>query len=609
MNEKLTDAFDRAVPEQPPTSGWGRKVRGRVARRRAVTGAALGVGAVALAVPLALNLGGSDVVLASPEPVPPTQSSEVGEGPDYPVESHERPECREADGTRVRVTELPGGKLPEGAERIWLCGGGHEGAVVNDTELVGARDALTVGVDRAVEAFNALNYVEGAAVDCVSDDSTYHVVVEYPGGQTEVVQGFNTPDGCDHFQLGGGVVDGGAQGYLDLLAELWAEQRAGQPVPEGDVQVCPAATSVWGIDPSSLTRGYACVPAGDEPRMQEELPQELVDRIVEGMSGTERAGTAINPTAPRLILINEHDDPVTLRWQTFGDGKALVWGGGWSVWRTDAALDAGLAEVFGAESGGPVHPEPEASVPPVPTDLTECPSASDAYEDGINVTLGDLIPHGYVCLETNDGVVTRPLDDALAADILADLQRNAEPRLQQPLVQSTERLVLWSRWGDPLSISWMGGGYLATYPGGTWNTWFPPVELSSRIYGAITGGAGSCVAPEPVDPASVTVDVYTTTGDAEVAERVAEGLREAGFTVREVGLTTDSELGGGFYVRHSPDNGYAAGWVGGVLGQSGSGAVSRTDDVVDVVLNADYDVNAGFVPVDDARPRQELVCS
>ncbi|HHT13794.1 MAG TPA: hypothetical protein GX013_11635 [Propionibacterium sp.] len=296
MNDQLSEAFEKAMPEQPATTGWGAAARRRVARRRAAAAGVAGVAAVALAVPMALTLGGGETLVAEPSP------SEATERPDanYPVESYEVPECREAGGTRVEVTDLPDGKLPEGAERIWLCGGGEAGSVVHDTELVGARDALTVGVDRAVEAFNALNYVSGAAIDCLGDGSTYHVVVEYPDGESHVVRGYNTPEGCNHFQLA------------------------------GDVRLCPATTSVWSIDPVTLVRGWACTPAvGGSTGQQVELPPGLAERIVDGLSGTEPglSVTMVNTSAPGIILVNGSGDPVTFRWQTWGERKALFGAG------------------------------------------------------------------------------------------------------------------------------------------------------------------------------------------------------------------------------------------------------------------------------------------
>lgn len=612
MNDQLSEAFEKAMPEQPATTGWGAAARRRVARRRAAAAGVAGVAAVALAVPMALTLGGGETLVAEPSP------SEATERPDanYPVESYEVPECREAGGTRVEVTDLPDGKLPEGAERIWLCGGGEAGSVVHDTELVGARDALTVGVDRAVEAFNALNYVSGAAIDCLGDGSTYHVVVEYPDGESHVVRGYNTPEGCNHFQLADGIVDGGGADYLALLQDLWAEQRESQPAPAGDVRLCPATTSVWSIDPVTLVRGWACTPAvGGSTGQQVELPPGLTERIVDGLSGTEPglSVTMVNTSAPGIILVNGSGDPVTFRWQTWGERKALFGAG--RLWRPDPATYEQIEALFestdagtGTPSATP-SPSPEPSVPPVPTDLDRCPHPGDDIND--TISLDDLVPRGYVCLETNDGVATRPLDDSLAADILTDLRINAEFSGLQPLFSSPERIVLWTEDGQPLGISWMGQGRLTAYPGGTLTFWNPPVELASRIYAAVTGEEGAvCVVPEPVAPSSVVVDVYNATDNQAWADHVAEGLREAGFTVRDATLKAAAELGGATNIRSSPENGYAAGWVERVLGEAaGGGIISRTDDVIDVVVTAEYDPSVEFVPVEEARPDAGLVCS
>lgn len=42
MNDQLSEAFEKAMPEQPATTGWGAAARRRVARRRAAAAGVAG---------------------------------------------------------------------------------------------------------------------------------------------------------------------------------------------------------------------------------------------------------------------------------------------------------------------------------------------------------------------------------------------------------------------------------------------------------------------------------------------------------------------------------------------------------------------------------------
>lgn len=491
MNDQLSEAFDKAIPDQPPTTGWGAAARRRVARRRTAVAGVAGVAAVAIAVPLAMNLGGGQTLVAEPPPQEATEPPDAN----YPVESYEVSECREEGGTRVEITDLPDGKLPEGAERIWLCGGGEEGWVVNDTELVGARDPLTLGVDRAVEAFNALTFVPGATIDCLGDGATYHVVVEYPDGESHVVRGYNTPDGCDHFQLADGIVDGGGSDYLALLQELWAEQRQGRPVPDGSVHLCPAATSVWGIDPATATRAVACVPAeaGEPPRMQDAVPDALLQRILAGVAAVDEAEDPVaDEGAPRLILSNEAGDPVTLRWQDVDGARSLVWGWGQKqyVSRPEASIAPELDALF-EPAEAPATPGTEPPVNPAPVWEGELPECT-GWVSGEHGDLDALLPAGRGCFVNDHGTLTvgDSLGPELAQEIIDAVRAEQVDLGFQPGLSGGPVIMLATSEGPPLRLALQPDGRVVFYhadAGGT-AAWVPNRDLLERMW-AVTYGS------------------------------------------------------------------------------------------------------------------------
>ncbi|MDO5677225.1 MAG: hypothetical protein Q4G35_06925 [Propionibacteriaceae bacterium] len=469
---KLTDALHGSLPEQPRTVGWGHAARRRVARRRAAVGAVAGVAVLALAIPFGLNLGRSQPIYASPEPT--VEQSTDSETTPPAVDDAVSP-CG-AD-VRGRMAEAVDGKIPGGASRIWVCDA-ELGSDEAHGDLLGAGEPLIAGVEQAVDAFNALNFIPGAMVDCLGDGSSYYVVFEYPAGDERVVHGYNTPGGCDHFEWPqGGVVDGGAQTYLDLLRNLWADQEASEPASE------------------------ASAPA----------------------------------------------------------------------------------------TSAPVSPAPETSNPVLP----ECAATSLGEE---LPSLDFVVPVGRACNidgPTQGGV---ELSAELAQAVVDGVRNERQDLFIQPGVGGPASIVLASTEGEPLRLFLGSDGVVRFYHAGSGglSIWEPTPGLMSQLWAAV---GGTCEATRAFDPGAVQVDLYSAGASPEELSYVRDWLDAEGFTVRVDGETVQPMLPG-IYVRFAPSNERAGSIVAQIVG--GGGELSRTDDVVDVVVTAD------FVPGSDEYPVKRL---
>ena len=330
----ISNIFKNSVPGDPETAGWGDRVRRAHRRRRrtrALTGGAALAIVAAIAVPLGLTMGGaSKQVVATPAPTP----SHTATTTPMPLEPDV---CREADGSYRAVTSLPEGRLPDGATRVWLCGGPSD---LFAPEFVGAPEPLTQGVVEALAAFNAVASQSGV-VDCPANSNlTFITVYDYPDGSQHVVRGSL---GCDTvFSLDRHRAD--ARDYLDTLRRLWNAQRSDLETSfTANVALCPALTSVLGVELSGMTRAYACGPVDGGAPVQIPLSDDLVKEMVAELSAQDFDGgpqPGITWEAPSLVFLSKAGDPYTI----LGTPDGYYWydpePGGMNLWRPSPPLAA-----------------------------------------------------------------------------------------------------------------------------------------------------------------------------------------------------------------------------------------------------------------------------
>lgn len=383
MNEnELSDAFERALPEQPLTKGWAGKVRRRRQRHRTIVGAAAVAVVAAVAIPLGLSLDSGPQVMTTPAPATTEQGSPL-DGEAVPAA------CLEAQEQHFDLEKPANGNLPKGATGLWLCGSDTRLDHNDQLTFIGPREALTTGVDAAVDAFNDLTWQEGVAIDCASSGEVYHLLVDYPDGTRRSVTGNFAPQGCQHFDVHDGIVEG-ADEYLGTLQGLWDAQRADDGRPRTDVDLCPGSTSVFTVSTADVRRGAACVVqrGGSETRIIDDLPRELLVPILEGIAADGEPLDHYEPygSDQQVVLFSEHGDPVTLYWGQWQGATGFVWHNPQRlVWSPEAALrdriDDYFAQVTGQPTAGPTGPaeEPDAASP--------LPGAQPCYnDDGSPVT-------------------------------------------------------------------------------------------------------------------------------------------------------------------------------------------------------------------------------
>ncbi|MDO5736832.1 MAG: LytR C-terminal domain-containing protein [Propionibacteriaceae bacterium] len=303
MNEdEISETLNRVVPSRDVPEGVLAGARRRRRRTRVAAGGAAVALVTALTVSLGLTMGNSNQqVVATPAPSPSTNAASAQLEPEA---------CRDA-----AVTTLPDNQLPDGAIRVWLCGGPSDS--FGGIHYVGAPEPLTSNVADAVAAFNAVPSAVGA-MSCTPNNSIgYTVVYEYPDGGVHTVEG--SLGGCEAV-LSSGTHRGDARGYLEALRGLWNDQRITLgTVFDADVQVCSSRTSVMGVGIADMTRAYACGPIeGRDPAkdsVQIPLSDELVADIVkeigprDGMVGLL---PGVTMAAPSLVFLSAEGDPLTI---------------------------------------------------------------------------------------------------------------------------------------------------------------------------------------------------------------------------------------------------------------------------------------------------------
>lgn len=440
MNEnKLTDAFEDILPEQPSTKGWAGVARRRRKQQRGIAAAAVVAVVVAIAIPLGLSLGDEPQVMATPSPT-------VTQQPEFEETTPEFGGCLTDFVDGFPKSDLEGGKIPEGATKLWLCGGGFEGP----------QEALTTEVDAAVQAFNDLTFVEGVAIDCASNGEAYTLLFEYPNGETESAEGFFTPNGCQHFNTSYGIIEG-ADTYLESLQGLWETQRASQTPVGSDGGSCPGLSSVFRIDFPELEGGSGCVVRRTETEgtnninaSVDVLPRDLLTLILEDLpAGSEPLeGDEPYSSDQQIILRTEHGDPIALNWGEWGDGLGFAWNNPeGAVWYPDEALQARVKEYFGQLGSG----EDPA---PTPQEVNEC--ALDAEGQSAATDLpNNVMPDGPAAVWMCTGIESTALAEPLVG--AEDTQQVVDEFNRLPEVPYT---------GSETAPSLIDSHLVVTYPGG-----------------------------------------------------------------------------------------------------------------------------------------------
>lgn len=368
MNEEeLSNRMHDALPDRPDVRTWADGARRRARRRRiSVAGAALVVVA-AIAAPLALQNNrdtAPPVVLATPSPTSETTRQLVPDACQDPA---------------TGAAPLVDGELPDGAERVWLCGGEDTRSEIT---LVGAPDPLVARAEEAVTAFNSLQTETGVR-SCPRDPGwrQFTVVVEYPDGVHRTI----TAEQC------GGLVDvAGEQGifhydatyYFETLDRLWAEQRAETDFAFTGVQgLCDTshASIHRPLRLANVTRVLACADLPDGTREVVRLPSALTEELLSSVQTHASAWASevgIGGGPPSLVLLTEYGDPISVFSYPLSTGEdqsenAFIWNDGTTnmLWRLPQDLQDDIQDLVDAHvtSAQTIVPEPskEAPTPPV----------------------------------------------------------------------------------------------------------------------------------------------------------------------------------------------------------------------------------------------------
>lgn len=223
------------------------------------------------------------------------------------------------DGTLASTT-LPGGKLPDGPQRVWLCPKGFSADVA--ATQVGPWEPLTTdsrvtpagarNVTLAADSLNALPPQDPNAVCTLELGTTYLVVYEYADGKRYVVE--VQPYGCGTVIAGEQQLAGAGQ-FLDGLVKLWASQRAQVPAKvERPGRLCSLSSLMQPslVDPK-LASATACS-AVDGVTRETALAPDVVAQIAAGIGAREPMSEG-RPgyTDQTLVLVNEAGDPISLQ--------------------------------------------------------------------------------------------------------------------------------------------------------------------------------------------------------------------------------------------------------------------------------------------------------
>lgn len=451
-DDQFSKAFKQIVPDSPSPEGWANGALRKRRNRAGVVGGTVGVLAVALAIPVALNLSASQLTAnpeeaqdagATSEPNPAENVPEDSDGGSQPGTGDllGAAACFDEAGERVQPSEGDA-ELEPGAVRAWLCG---DASPNNPYGTVGPLEALEQDVDQIVEFVEAQPELNLASISCTMEYSlAYLVVLEYPDGSLAHVTG--ETHGCEIVMAGETARSGGVE-FLDHLTRLWSAQRDALEAPDTapGLPACPVPGTmlVPGLD--EIVAGAVC--AGDPGSGQygrAELPPEDVARVLDDISGNAVEGEVQGWDAT-LALVGGWGDWLRLVSSEdassygFVDAEGVSWT--WTPTPEVAELLAAAMASVPVSNQPDVDPnepvEPPLPVEPDPTVAIFEPAGCEGVQAGELVTSdlpGGVVPDDpsavWLCGKSPGGGGTpagplEPLTDA-AAQSAVDLH-NALP--------------------------------------------------------------------------------------------------------------------------------------------------------------------------------------
>lgn len=376
-DEQLSQIFKRDLPRQDD-GAWAEDARRRHGRRRAAIGGVSVVAALALVVPFALQLVDREADVAVPAPI----GTEPSEAPTAETQDPGAAGSRAAACSGA--AENAGDELPETAERLWLC---DEGGEIGFGRK-GPQEPLTQGVDAALAAFHGLDVAPADQACTMEYGLTYVVVAEAADGTLTPISG-----GLHGCRTVGNR--SGADGYLATLGELWAEQRASEPVPAERIaaqELCATQGSILPATVDGATQAAICEPQGfdGEAVNAVEVPGDVLQQVQAAIADGTVSGTLgeWEPTA-RLVLADPWGEMVALTRHASG---TYQWDG--RLWRPDGALAATLDAMV--EQLGIAPSEP------VDQPVQECTEARAAVATTGATIEGD-ITYVSICVENREG--------------------------------------------------------------------------------------------------------------------------------------------------------------------------------------------------------------
>ncbi|RRD46768.1 hypothetical protein [Tessaracoccus sp. OH4464_COT-324] len=338
--DRLTDAFHDQAPLPPDTTGWADVARRRRTIRNSAMAAALF--ATVLLIPTGLLLSGSDSAIPAAPSSPATAQtpspshSEAGGEPPGPDASTATDPANESNP----CTALPGGKgvafnwepverLPDGANRVWLCPSpaAPELSLLLPDRPLDHPDK----VSSAVELFNSLGEFEGEWPSPGCDRAEvgpYVALYGYPDGRLIPVRG--ALDSCDPVITGQGDnvrlhsdwvnsknrPEGETEYYFYGLRGLWPAEQLSSP--EG----CPAATVNPGKEfpLADAVEGWLC-PLDLKAQPFEKLTPQQLESLLASDNGYIGDG---GPEPIIRIVLRNREGQVADAWF---DGEAFQWAG------------------------------------------------------------------------------------------------------------------------------------------------------------------------------------------------------------------------------------------------------------------------------------------
>lgn len=394
-DDQFSKAFKDIVPDSPAPDAWADGAKKRRRNRRGIFAGVAGAAAIALAIPLALQLQDPAIVAT------PAESPTDGVAQPAAAGWLGAAACYESEGVPLQV-DADAGAPAEGAVKAWLCGDATDASSMG---TVGPLEPLVTGVDSLVDFITSQPELPPDSMCTMEYTLAYRVVLEYEDGSMHPVSG--ELHGCRGIHDGSGVRSGGEELY-DLALGLWRDQRAAaddvDPVhvlpqcPPGNVMLVPS------ID--DITGAAVCETNSDGASFtQSEMHPDDVAVIVEDIRANAVDGAVESGWDARIALLSKWGE--WLRLVEFEDGSGYWFtdadGAVWS-WVPSAESAEILAGVL-TDGGGSVEQPPVDPVEPVdPTDPGDLPALAPIFE-----------PEGCVGVQ-DGGLVATDLDGGALAD-------------------------------------------------------------------------------------------------------------------------------------------------------------------------------------------------